>query len=326
MRFRVAVPLLLSLVAILRVGLLAAEAPKQTAVELPAQYEGDRFFVTPLTPRGQALRLFADTGGGLVVYEDSVKRLDLPVQALGEGTGRIEFVVLPAFRREASIPPPLGNDGQLSIVPRVKRPGSPTEPMDGVLGQDWFAGRVWTFDYPGRRLLWHPAGELPPPDEAHRVTVGFRKDESGQRTANFPRITVKIEGQSYDLVLETGATVTLSDKALAALGDKGPASRAASFIAATHFDRWRKKHPDWRVIEDADQGMNGEPMIEVPAVTVAGHTVGPVWFTRRIDPNYHQFKSMWMDRRVEGALGGSALKYFRVTVDYPNAVAVFERP
>jgi hypothetical protein len=52
---------------------------------------------------------------------------------------------------------------------------------------------------------------------------------------------------------------------------------------------------------------------------------GPVWFTRRPDPNFHQFMSQFMDRQVEGALGGSALKFFRVTVDYPRAVAVFER-
>jgi hypothetical protein len=32
-----------------------------------------------------------------------------------------------------------------------------------------------------------------------------------------------------------------------------------------------------------------------------------------------------MDLPVQGALGGSALKYFRITVDYPNATALFER-
>jgi hypothetical protein len=32
-----------------------------------------------------------------------------------------------------------------------------------------------------------------------------------------------------------------------------------------------------------------------------------------------------MDEAVEGALGGSALHYLRVTVDYPGAVAAFER-
>lgn len=33
-----------------------------------------------------------------------------------------------------------------------------------------------------------------------------------------------------------------------------------------------------------------------------------------------------MDQQAEGALGGSALHFFRVTVDYPNAVAAFEKP
>jgi hypothetical protein len=32
-----------------------------------------------------------------------------------------------------------------------------------------------------------------------------------------------------------------------------------------------------------------------------------------------------MDRRISGAIGGNALRHFRITLDYPNAVAVFER-
>ena len=71
--------------------------------------------------------------------------------------------------------------------------------------------------------------------------------------------------------------------------------------------------------------MTPKAMIEVPNVTVAGYTIGPVWFTRRPDKNFHEFMSKFMDRKVEGALGGSALRYFRVTVDYRNAVAIFER-
>lgn len=67
-------------------------------------------------------------------------------------------------------------------------------------------------------------------------------------------------------------------------------------------------------------------MIEVPTVSVAGHSIGPVWFTRRADKNFHEFMSQWMDRKVDGAIGGNALRYFRITIDYPNAVALFERP
>jgi hypothetical protein len=46
----------------------------------------------------------------------------------------------------------------------------------------------------------------------------------------------------------------------------------------------------------------------------------------RPDRNFHEYMSQWTDRRIEGALGGSALRYFRVVVDYPNAIAIFDRP
>lgn len=36
--------------------------------------------------------------------------------------------------------------------------------------------------------------------------------------------------------------------------------------------------------------------------------------------------SQWTDQRVEGALGGNALRRFQVTVDYPAAAAWFVKP
>jgi hypothetical protein len=305
---------------------LLMASPATVPVELPVRYDQDRFFVTPMSKTGQPLNLFTDTGGGLFLNEAAVKRLAIPKEGAGEGTARVEFVHLPAFQAEASVPPPLGNSGQVFIMPERAARHAPTDGIDGLLGQAWFSGRVWTFDYPGRRLLWRPAGDVPAVEASHRVSLGFKKDKDGKREADFPRIAATIDGQQLDLLFDTGATVTLSPKALEKLADKGPAARATSFITTTIFDRWRQKHPDWRVIEEADLGVMGQPMIEVPSITVAGYTVGPVWFTRRPDENFHEFMSQWMDKQVEGALGGSALKFFRVTVDYPNAVAVFEKP
>ena len=66
-------------------------------------------------------------------------------------------------------------------------------------------------------------------------------------------------------------------------------------------------------------------MIEVPKIKIAGYTVGPVWFTRRADKNFHEFMSKFMDKQVEGAIGGNALRHFRITIDYPQAKAVFEK-
>ena len=141
---------------------------------------------------------------------------------------------------------------------------------------------------------------------------------------DFPRIRAEIDGKAFDLLLDTGATVNLSESAAAALKENGSRIRATSFIVASTFDDWTRRHPDWRVLPGADEFLK-ESMIEVPSVKVAGFDVGPVWFTRRPDKNFHEFMSQFMDRTVEGALGGNALRGLRVTVDYPNAVAYFER-
>jgi hypothetical protein len=133
-----------------------------------------------------------------------------------------------------------------------------------------------------------------------------------------------VDGETLDLLLDTGATTSLSDTALAALRDQSPPERAANFITASTFEKWRTRHLDWRVVERAEKTTN-EAMIEVPHITIAGYTVGPVWFTRRADKNFHELMSKFMDKKVEGALGGNALRYFRVTLDYPDAIAIFEK-
>lgn len=134
-----------------------------------------------------------------------------------------------------------------------------------------------------------------------------------------------MDGEPLDLLLDTGAHVLLSTAAAAALADGRAAARATSFITAGVFARWHARHPEWRVLEGADSGL-GQAMIEVPALTVAGWPVGPIWFTRRADADFHDFMSRWTDRPVTGALGGNALKGFRVTLDYPGRRAAFERP
>ena len=62
-------------------------------------------------------------------------------------------------------------------------------------------------------------------------------------------------------------------------------------------------------------------MIEVPRATVAGFTVGSVWFARRPDFNFAQWMSSMMDKPIVGAFGGSGLQYFRLVLDYPRSTA-----
>lgn len=292
-------------------------------VPLPATLVADRFYVRPATEDGHSLWLYTDTGGGLMLTREAADRLGLdvaPIEVDGEPT---ETALLPTFLYDAWIPRIEAFDGRIPVVDSKELKQLDPE-LDGLLGQAWFKDRVWTFDYENGQLLLRADGDLPKHEPSHRAFLGFPKNDEGKRGANYPRIEVKIDGATVDLLLDTGAMSKLKPDALAALGDGGPATRATSFISATTFDQWRQKHPDWRVIEDADATANGEPMIEVPSVTITAHTVGPVWFTRRADKNFHEWMSQWTDKRIDGALGGNALRFFRVTVDYPRALAVFE--
>ena len=310
-----------SLFALSVLAVSQAPTPKAGApVVLPARWAADRFFVEPLTTDGKRLSLYTDTGGGLFLTEGATQRLGLAVE-----DGKPPSVRLPPFVPGAWIPGVGESGDRLPVMPKSARQPPGINLGDGILGQTWLAGHCWTFDYPGRKLLLRAEGDLPAVEHAHRVTLGFPVGGDGTRQTNFPRIQAIVDGETLDLLLDTGATTALLPEAVKALGDGGPAERATSFITSSTFARWRSRNAEWRVVEKAETGTD-QPMIEVPSLEVGGYSAGPVWFTRRPDPNFHEFMSQWMDRRVEGALGGNALRTFRVTVDYPSAIAAFERP
>lgn len=295
------------------------------AQRLPTIYLADRFAMAPVTADGDTLVLYTDTGGGLnMLWESTVRRLRYPTERQPMGNDTASLVTLPPLSPGATIPlpqpiPPFGE--RFYVAPESQQGFA----RDGFLGRTWFADRVWIFDYPGRTLSIVTSGDVRTGASAHSVPLGFQTDSGGIRTTHFPRIRVEIDGDSLDLLFDTGATIALSDAALTQLADGGPAERGGSFITQQIFERWRSRHPDWLVIEGADRMIN-MPIIRVPEISVGGYVVGPVWFAMRPDRNFHQFMSQWMDRRIDGALGGSAFRYFRVTADYPRAVALFERP
>ena len=305
-------------------------------VELPSRYEEGRWYVAPVTTEGETLLFYTDSGGGTnLLFAPVAERLKLPREPVEMDGQKGEVTAFPAMRPGASIPlpspeSPLGS--KLLVVPyegEVRRMAPPDVSgfprSTGFLGQWWLADKVWTFDYPGRHLLLRSPGDLPAVAPEHRVPLGFQTGPDGRRTSQFARLQAEISGEVLDFLFDTGATTFLTDAALKALNDGRPSERAASFVTASSFLRWHREHPDWRVIEEAEKGSN-EAMIEVPVVRIGGYTVGPVWFTRRQDRNFHVYMFQWMDKPVEGALGGSALQSLRVTIDYPHAVAVFEKP
>ena len=292
--------------------------PGQT---LPTSFEAGRVYVVPQTQSGEQLKFFTDSGGATVLLEKTVTRLQLPTQAMPKDYGDdAKSARLPAFKSGLGIPAPLDLDGRILIAH-----GSDTQfdLGDGMLGEAWFGGRVWTWNYPEKTLTLE-ASAWKPSATATRVPLGFPVDEKGARGDNFARITVRIDGKPIDLLLDTGATTVLTPEAVAATDAKLPATRAASFIADSQFQAWHTAHPEWRVIENAQVGAKTPvSIIEVPEVEVAGARVGPVWFNWRSDRAFHDYMSKMMDKQIEGALGGNALEHFVMTIDYPGAAAYF---
>ena len=304
--------------------LLAGSAPvvhaQSSGTVLPARFEANRIYVTPVTAAGDTLRLYTDTGGGRypILTKPAVERLGLsPTDTLSRGRRSLPVVSFPDVE---GIPAPtpdravvFPNRGQARLL----------DVGDGMLGQGWFAGGIWTFDYGAERLVHHPSREGLSFAPRHTVDLAFQTDSTGRRTGHHPRMQATIAGEQHDFLLDTGATSVLADSARGAVG--GATRIGSGFVIASVFDQWRRNHPDWTVLKGGSVFRGGTPLIRVPEVTVAGHTVGPVWFERRPDRAFKKRMARTMDQPVDGALGGSLFRHFRVTVDYPEARARFER-
>lgn len=309
-------PLLRSLVC----SFLALAGPVAEAdrVRVPAEFVHDQVWVAP-TLDGERLRFFTDTGGGWNAISDSLAQRLALVREKTEGG---ELVAWPSFDEGAGIPaaPPYFMDGRLAVAPQEQLSGA-----DGFLGGRWFADGVWEFDYPNGRL-YRLAGFTADADLPHRAALGFQTNDAGERTMHFPSIEVEIDGEILPMLYDSGATATTTDNSASIFGVAPGTNVGTSFIEHEVFERWTKAHPDWRVIEAADlKGKQERRMIEVPEVTIAGLSVGPVWFSEQPKGAFQSYMARMMDRPTWGALGGSALKYFRVVIDYPGSAAYFQR-
>lgn len=297
---------------------LAAHCAAQA---LPAEFDHNRIHLVVRADDGSTLKFITDSGGGFnAIAQPVADRLRLvPAGRADTGDESFPLVEFPAFLASSGVPAPLADEwlrGKLAIAPAAMLSA------DGFLGSRWFAGRAWRIDY-GRHEMallhaWKPAAQ------AHAIPLGFQRNDAGERVANMPRMTITVDGKPLDVLLDTGATVTLTDDSAPAFQVAPGAQVGGSFITKSVFDDWHAKHPDWRLIERGD-GLHGKTfaMIEVPRVGVAGFTVGPVWFAQRPDRNFTEMMSSMMDKTVVGAFGGSGLQYFHVVLDYPKATAWF---
>jgi hypothetical protein len=296
-------------------------APAHGQTQIPTRYIANRFFAAPVTPQGDTLLLLIDTGGGGVwMVKPVLERLGFDPKFIGMANDSVfSGGPFPRFAIGASLPVPLGLPSE--VIGYGNDSLRDAIDADGVLGHTWLAQRVWVFDYPARRVSYYADGRAPArAPGAHSIPMTLKSPPR----RNDPRIQVEIDGDTVDVLLDSGGTSMFSDDAVAVMGG-GPRTRAASFAAARLWNTWHTRHPSWRVVRNAELSTHASA-IEVPAVRIAGFDVGPVWFVQRSDAAYDDMMSSMTDRPILAAIGGAALKHFRITMDYPAQRATFERP
>jgi hypothetical protein len=201
------------------------------------------------------------------------------------------------------------------------------EGSDGQLGNRWFDGRIWKFDYLNKSLsvlTQEEATNYVRRHNAQAIPITFKADGETDKAHRFPRMFIEVDHQQLPMLLDTGAT-TFETRKNNAGESEDITLVGTSFISESIFRQWQKNHPDWQIKFEHYQGMKQE-MIEVPSVTLAGFKTGPVWFTLRPDTNFHDYMSSMMSDHVEGAIGGSAFQYFSMIINYPASEVIFWRP
>ncbi len=152
----------------------------------------------------------------------------------------------------------------------------------------------------------------------------MQRGDDGKLTSAYPRITIRVAGEDIDVLLDTGATAQPTKAGLATM--KTPVANGqgvASYIVSSIMNRWHADHPDWPLIEGADQtGPEARGTSDpVPIIEIGGWSMGPVWFTERADRNFDPFMSQYMDKPIHGAVGANVLDAFVMTLDYRKAKA-----
>jgi len=305
---------------------------------IPTRYSADRFFATAVLERGDSAAFFLDTGSGSYLWETFIPYLEAAIKdTITNARGvKTPVAAFPTFRVNASLPAAVAPSSQgtgllvYAIDWRAQNNFGAwiVRESQGQLGSNWFNGRVWTIDYPRRRLVLRGASSATDGAPGREAPFYFYADSAGRRVGHTGFVDVVIDGDTITMLMDTGATVWLSTVALARVNDGGPSERSTTHIPYWLFARLRERHPDWPVIERADLWW-GLDVMRVSSISVAGYEVGPTWVSvlrgPATQPTSAPTAPAWT-RRQGGTIGGSLLKYFVVTLDYPRGVVRFYKP
>ncbi len=322
-------------------GFYSSDYPQNAPLLLPSLFiDGERFYIKMAVTSGDTALAFGDSGGGISMMPAPVAdkfKLDSKVHlGLLRGLMPFRYICFSDIVSDPHMPPPypLRSFVIRRLFSRITVPTLFVPPMDDevkfimksmpfdiFLGQNFFMGKAWTIDYENQQVWVNTriaTSEIGKPGVQH---IGFKKNKNKENVNGHASFFIEVDGEIIEVLFDTGATIVLSEKGKKLLKTNRK-TISGSFIAASVFDKWQQKHPDWKCYPKSD--MNSD-IIEVPKISIGGNEVGPVLFAKRNDEVWSQGMIQTMDTVVKGAIGGSALKYLKVMIDYNTDLIKFEK-
>lgn len=295
----------------------AQDAPHHHTVELPLDratvplvVEGNRPYVevTFRHPDGSAhaARLLVDTGGGGFLLTEPLAR------AIGLEWGATRSEEGMEFARAKSAPDAaIGglalelDAGRIAVVlgrESILPPAAPGH-ADGMLPGHVLARHHVVFDYPRATFTIARPGVLTPRGDAVPMPVG--------NASGFPRTEIEVDGETYGLLLDTGAAFTM--------------------VSETLLKAWSDAHPDWPRHPGAfgEAKLLGGQTLEtlfVPRARWGTHALAELGVTSQREGVFEGWMSSMTALPIAGALAGNVLRDFRVELDYANETLYLSKP
>ncbi|GHO51292.1 aspartyl protease family protein [Ktedonospora formicarum] len=278
-------------------------------VTVPLRIEHNRPFVD-FTLKGvdgstHTARFWIDTGGGaFLISEALARKLGMSWEEVIESDeGRFAPCSPPALRL-AGMPIRLEHTQALVVLDQPVHM-TPGIFADGLICGSLLAQYHVIFDFPHHQFTLATPGTLPPQGAPLGTPI---HPESG-----FPRLEVQIDGQTYGMLLDTGASHTMISRPL--------------------LETFTTAHPDWSRADGAigtanmgdEQADTKQCMVRLATCTWGPYQLADVSVVSRDPGVFEERLSPWMTSPIVGALGGNVLRCFRVEIDYAGQTTYLEQ-
>jgi hypothetical protein len=298
---------LLSAVLCMSTSLLAQTAPKSVTVPITLDHNRTIIDVRLTLPDGKLTRVrgWVDTGNPeFWITADLAKKLGLALSGDPRPT-------LYGKERKAATPAEVQIGGMSISLAGVKEahaildresigPGCSAEinlPATVLRSYDV------VFDYPNRQFTIGAPGSVAFKGTAAKATI---------TSAGLVAVPSEIEGQTYTITLDTGASIGL--------------------ISSDLESRWHKAQPSWPYMKGAVAaanmwGLDDEPQWEVlrlPSVLFGATTLQGVAVASFPDADLKRYDE-WAGTSAIGLLGGNAFRGARVGIDYAHSTVYLDQ-